>query len=254
MIGAGNMATRLAIAFHDKGIKILQVFGRTASSAKALAERVGADFSIKINQLNPGADIYIIAVNDDAVAQVASKLHLPGKVVAHTSGSVPMSALNASGARTGVFYPLQTMTRDKEVDFSKVPVCIESDEEEVRQTLLELARLISDNVHLINSEQRSRIHLAAVFVNNFSNHMMAIAEDMLDNQGLDFDILRPLIEETFHKILSASPSNVQTGPAMRDDRQVMEKHLALLSGKERDIYKMLTESIQEFHNIRGAKT
>lgn len=246
-IGAGNVATHLALAFHKKGYIISQVYSRRISTASTLAKSLKCTYTDAISAIDTTADIYIIAVKDDAVSEIADTLRLKNKIVVHTSGSVPMDVLKPVSKNYGVFYPLQTFSKNKKVNFTNVPVCIESANASTLESLISLARSISDNVQKINSEQRKVIHLAAVFACNFSNHLYAIADNILIANELSLDILKPLIEETATKIMYNAPASVQTGPAIRKDKETINSHLQLLQGNKeyQRLYQLLSKSIIE---------
>lgn len=246
-IGAGNVATHLALALHKKGYIISQVYSRHLSTASPLAKALKCAYTDVIAAIDTTADIYIIAVKDDAVSAIANTLRLKNKIVVHTSGSVPMDALKSVSKNYGVFYPLQTFSKNKKINFNNVPVCIEAINLPTLKNLSTLAQSISDNVQKINSEQRKVIHLAAVFACNFSNHLYAIADNILTANKLSLDILKPLIEETATKIMYNTPADVQTGPAVRNDKETMNSHLQLLQGNKeyQRLYQLLSKSIIE---------
>lgn len=246
LIGAGNVAHQLGRAFKRSENKLLMVIDRTEEKAERLAFELGCRYSSDLSNIPENADIVIMAVKDDAIPIVAKQLFCPGKTVAHTSGSVPLEALGDCSDRLGVFYPLQTLHRDVAVDMRQVPFCIEGNSNWNQGMLMELARSISDNVQVVDSEQRKVVHLAAVFANNFSNHCYAMAEAILNKADVPLDILRPLILKTAENIRTARPADVQTGPAKRGDAQVMAEHLALLgeiAPELAPIYAALSESI-----------
>ena len=250
-IGAGNVATNLAIAFHNKGKKILQIISRDVEHAKLLADNVSANYSIILDEINPNADLYIISINDDAIENIASSLKIKSRLIVHTSGSLDMNVLLNASTNCGVFYPLQTFSKDTIVDFNNIPFCIEANTSENKKELTELAQILSNDVRQINSEERKIIHLAAVFANNFSNYMYLIADELLSIHNLSFDILKPLINQTAFKVNSQIPENTQTGPAKRNDLELIEKHLTLLKETPEyyEIYKVITNCIvNKFHN------
>lgn len=239
IIGSGNVATHLIKAFHKSNeVKVIQLFNRNSISIEGIPATNNYD------ELSL-ADLYLIAVSDDAIGKVSHKLPFEGRLVAHTSGSVTLEELSA-GNRRGVFYPLQTFSKDKEVDFSKVPLCIEAENDEDLAVLEQVAGSISQQVHPVNSAQRRSLHLAAVFVNNFVNHLYAIGDDICREHELPFDLLKPLIAETAKKIETMSPAKAQTGPAKRNDQTTIQKHLGQLNDNAmyKDIYELLTRSIQ----------
>ena len=246
LIGAGNVATHLGTALQRAGFEIRSVFSRTSSSAQKLAQQLGTSHTTSLNDL-PSADIYLIAVKDDALPEVAKELKVANGIVAHTCGSVDMSVLKDSAASYGVLYPLQTFSRNRAIDVSQVPFCIEGNDAAAASQLESLARALSSNVHFADSEQRRVLHLAAVFACNFVNHMYAIAGDVLEKKNIPFDVLLPLIRETAAKVKDHSPREAQTGPAVRGDGTIMQKHIDLLADDEtaQAIYKLISYSIGE---------
>jgi len=247
IIGSGNVATHLGLALYDAGYKITQVYSPTKKSAAVLAQKVNATPINDLKKLDLTASVYIIAVKDDAISSLASHLKLKDKIVVHTSGSVGIEVLRNVSKNYGVFYPLQTFSKRKKIDFRTVPLCIEASNKSTALSLQYFAKSISAHVQKVSSDQRKVIHLAAVFACNFSNHMYAIADNILKQHKLSLDLLKPLIDETAHKIKNDSPVKMQTGPAIRGDKKTMEAHLKLLKGdkKVKEIYKMVSESIKE---------
>lgn len=245
LIGAGNVATHLGKGLKNAGHTIVQVYSHTQAHAQELAAQLGAQHTISIHDLAP-ADIYLVAVKDDAVSEIAKQLKLEG-IVAHTSGSLDMSILKSISGRHGVIYPLQTFSRNKNLELSNIPFCIEASDKSTEEALAALARSLSGNIHFISSERRRTLHLAAVFASNFTNHMYTIAGDVLEKQDIPFNILLPLIEETASKVRSNSPRDAQTGPAKRLDQTIMAKHIDMLRTDDtlQAIYKLLSYSIQE---------
>lgn len=187
-------------------------------------------------------DVAIIAVTDDAIAEVSK--YIESELVVHTSGSTHINVLKNKN-RKGVFYPLQSFTKGKTVDFSKIPICAEARTEKDEKTLGSLASRLRSGFYNIGSEERKYIHVAAVFVNNFTNHMYKTAWDIFGEHHIPFNILRPLIEETIEKIDRLSPDEAQTGPAIRNDQKTIENHLTLLNASQKELYKAITESIQK---------
>ncbi|QEE50573.1 DUF2520 domain-containing protein [Flavobacterium alkalisoli] len=247
VIGSGNVAQHLIAVFKEaKGVELVQVFARNPEKLTHLLEpQKVTDSADSIKE----ADIYIISVTDDAIAQVSSSLPFSGKLVVHTSGSVAMEQLDSKNRR-GVFYPLQTFSKNKEVDFSIIPLCLESERNEDYHILEQLANQITKSVYNISSQQRKALHVAAVFVSNFANHMYAIGSDICQQNDIPFDILKPLILETADKILYLDPVKAQTGPAVRNDRQTIEKHLDFITDeKQKEIYKLITQSIQNVKKL-----
>lgn len=249
LIGAGNVAASLSFTLRKAGHTIVQVYSKHMSSAVALSKSLKCAYTDSLKAIDKTADIYIIAVKDDAIIEVAKQLKLKDKIVVHTSGSVELNVLKPVSKNYGVFYPLQTFSKTKKVNFKGVPVCLEASNGVTLNTLISLAEGISDKVQKINSEQRRIIHLAAVFACNFSNHLYVIAENILMFNGLSLDILKPLIEETAKKIKYASPSQVQTGPAIRNDKRTMDNHLKMLKYNKsyQHLYKLLSKSIMDLN-------
>lgn len=243
ILGTGNVATHLIKAFENAtNMEVVQVFNRNSSGFDELPFK--GNTTTEINSLM-NADCYIIAVPDDAVQTLSASIPFENRLVVHTSGSVSVSELDSKNRR-GVFYPLQTFSKEREVDFSEIPVCIEAESAADLKVLNELALLVTNSVFEVNSEKRKQLHLAAVFVCNFVNHLYHIGFDLSENNGISFAILKPLIKETASKIEHASPEAMQTGPAKRNDVKTIEKHLHLLDQPlQKEIYKLLSQSIQE---------
>ncbi len=248
-IGAGNLATNLAEAFHDQHIKIAQIYSRTEDSAKTLAKAVEADYTTELEKVINDADIYIVALKDDTLVELMPQI-IAGKenaLMAHTSGSLPLNIWPESVKRKGVFYPLQTFSKQRKVDFQNIPTFIESNNSADNKLLKELASSVTNNVSELSSEKRRQIHLAAVFACNFTNHMYALAEKLLQQYGMPFNYMLPLIEETERKAQVLSPKEAQTGPAVRYDEKIINKHLELLSNEPemQEIYKLISKSIHK---------
>ncbi len=241
VLGTGNVALHLCNAFLAVDtLKLVQVYGRN----KETLQRFNAFANTTSNPDEiEEADIYLIAVNDDAISQVSKLLITKKGIVVHTSGAIAMHVIQSE--KRGVFYPLQTFTKSKEVDFSTIPICIEAESPQLLETLKILAKAISEKVHEINSEQRKKLHLAAVFVNNFTNYLYGVGETICLEEGLPFDLLKPLILETAEKVQTLSPKEAQTGPAKRHDEKSMESHLKLLNKEHIALYKLLSEAIKQ---------
>lgn len=247
IIGSGNLAEALARAVAESDLELLQIFARNAERGRTVAGQAGCDWSSDPEALRRDADIYLIAVSDRAVAEVASALPIPASAaVAHTAGSVPLGAIPEGFARRAVFYPIQTFTKGRRVDFSEIPVFLETADPGFRPELEAFARKLSRTVIWADSAQRGKVHLAAVFACNFANHMYALGEEVVRSAGLDFAVLKPLIAETAAKACDArSPRDVQTGPAVRNDIPTQERHLALLDGNPtlQEIYTQISQEI-----------
>jgi predicted short-subunit dehydrogenase-like oxidoreductase (DUF2520 family) len=248
IIGAGNVAWHLGIALKDKKIDFLQVLARTIEPAKELAGILNADYTMDFDKINVHADLYIISVTDDAIDEIIKKLYLQRQLVVHTAGSIPMSVFNGRFENYGVFYPLQTFTKGREIHFEKVPVCIEANAQDNMNKLVQLAKLISQTVLIMDSEKRAKLHLAAVFACNFTNYMYSIADRILKKQGIDFSILHPLIIETALKAAEMKPAEAQTGPAVRNNRMLMDKQMKMLENDSaaREIYEILSDNIRKY--------
>ncbi|WP_037321384.1 Rossmann-like and DUF2520 domain-containing protein [Salegentibacter sp. Hel_I_6] len=244
ILGAGNVAFHLFKAFSKaKNIKVTQVYNHRDESLEYFSKFT--ETSTEIRNLKSG-DFYILALKDDVIPEIAQDLKSKNGIVLHTSGAVSLNSLECL-TNLGVFYPLQTFSKNKAVDFSEIPVCIEANSIENLERIKALASAITRDIREINSEQRKALHLAAVFVNNFSNHLYSIGAEICKTNQVDFSILKPLIKETASKMESLSPKDAQTGPALRNDQKTIETHLKLLSKKDKDIYSLLTQSIQDFH-------
>jgi predicted short-subunit dehydrogenase-like oxidoreductase (DUF2520 family) len=246
IIGTGNTATVLGKKLQAAGHRIVQIFGRDASSASKLAYEFDTESTNYWSVIRKDADVYLIAVSDDAVKDVAKHVRVPGKVVAHTAASVNKDVLKTMSHHYGVFYPLQSLRKERD-DLPDMPIFIDANDEVARNKLEQLARSISrENVTEANDNERMKMHLAAVMVSNFTNHLYQLAEGYCKQEGIDFRKLIPLIEETAFRIKTVPPSAAQTGPAIRYDEPTIKKHLALLEKypRIRRIYELMTESIQ----------
>lgn len=247
LLGAGNLATHLAKAFYWKGFRILQIYSRTEHSARTLAESVEAEYTTDLATVKHHARLYVVALKDAAFlplipAMVAGR----GQAVwIHTAGSLPMDVWKGHVERYGVFYPLQTFSKQREVDFAEIPVFVEGCDAEITDFLKEVAAALSGKVYEVDSVQRERLHLAAVFACNFTNHLYALAARLLQQYRLPFSVLLPLIDETARKVHTLEPHLAQTGPAVRYDENIINHHLRMLSTEPRlqEIYRLLSSSI-----------
>jgi predicted short-subunit dehydrogenase-like oxidoreductase (DUF2520 family) len=248
IIGAGNVATHFAKAFVDAGKEIVQVFSRKLSRAEELASRCGAAAINEISEINQEVDLIVIAVSDDALVEVVNQMNIGNAIVVHTSGSVSMDVLGPFGNNIGVFYPLQTFSKDRAIRFNEVPLCLEAKLIENLELMKTLAISISNRIYFIDSVQRKKLHLAAVFACNFPNFLYSIAENYLKENGLSFDMMKPLIIETAEKAKAISPSKAQTGPAFRKDKKIIDKHIQMLSDNDdfREVYELLSKKIIGF--------
>jgi len=247
IIGSGNAAAVLGRVFKAAKHNIVQVYSRNAQAASALAYEWDTESTNYKSMVSRLGDVYIIAVNDDAIADVADDLFLPGKVVAHTAASVPAAALQKVTDHYGVFYPLQSL-RKEDISLPAIPVFYDGNTEKARRILESLALSIApEHTTQAGDDRRLKLHVAAVVVNNFANHLYALAEDYCKKEGLNFRELLPLIQETTDRLISTSPKDAQTGPALRQDTATISQHLALLEPypRLRKVYEQLTASIQQ---------
>lgn len=245
IIGSGNVAYHLAKAFRLKGIPLAQIFGRNREELGKISEELNIPFSTEYLQ---DADLYIICVSDNSVENVSQLITKKDCLVAHTSGSLPKEILTGE-YRKSSFYPLQTFSKSKELDYEKIPFFIEAENDQDQQLLIELASRISENVMGSSYEKRKYIHLTAVFACNFVNHLFARAKEISDSQEIPFDYFLPLINETVQKIYEIDPKSAQTGPAVRNDVRVLELHEQLLKDESLEIYKTMNHSIQKMYEL-----
>ncbi len=245
IVGSGKVATNLAVALKSIEKNILCIYSRNVENAKKLAERIDSSFTNNYCDIPDKADLYIISVKDSAIAQVVSEMKVQSGIVVHTSGSVNISVFNDKFSDFGVFYPLMHFSADKQVGFSEIPLCVEANNTSNLETIRRLALQLSHNVHTISSEQRMILHLSAVIASNFTNLNYVIAEDILKKNKLSFDLLRPIIIETANKACNDSPAKMQTGPAIREDTEVMKEHVRLLGDlpQYQKLYKLLSDII-----------
>ncbi|MEZ5008665.1 MAG: DUF2520 domain-containing protein [Chitinophagales bacterium] len=250
-IGSGNMATHLALALNEKDIDVVFIASRSLRNAEVLAQKLGAaatnDLSIVCNF---EVDLIIIAVNDQQIENVASQIKELVMPIVHTSGATPKSILSSHAAEFGVFYPLQTMTKFEAVDFSTLPICIDSNTPSFLHALENLAKLLTNKIYSVSDEQREWLHLSAVLLNNNINHLLARVNDLLADKKLPAEILQPLLKETIRKAALQHPKEIQTGPAIRNDENTKKRHLKLLEEWNDEsltnLYKAFWKSIQSY--------
>ena len=241
LIGSGNVATQLGLSLKENGFSIIQVWSKNIKNAKILANKINCEFTDSINKLKK-ADLFIVSIKDDEIENIVSKLN-DIKIV-HTSGTTSIRVFQKKFTHCGVFYPLQTFDKNIKIDFKKIPICIEASSKSFEKDILKLGNQISNNVILMDSITRKKLHIAAVFACNFSNHMYTLADKILAESKIKFDILIPLIEETVRKIKVHKPEKIQTGPAIRKDKDVLNNHIKMIKDKNRKlIYKLISESI-----------
>jgi len=246
-LGSGNVATHLSFALKKTGNDIIQVYSKTLENAELLASKVDADPIDDIKLINTNADLYIFSVKDDILPEIVEHMPETTGIWAHTAGSMPMYLFSAKRREGyGVVYPLQTFSKSREADFSNIPFFIEGDNPKTEHILVETAKSISGSVRLLGSEKRRYLHLAAVFANNFSNHMFTLASEILDQEGVSAEVLKPLISETVAKVMVMEPKKAQTGPAVRYDEKVIQKHLDLIQDNDtKKIYELISKSINK---------
>ena len=246
IIGSGNVAYHLAKAFPDRGIKISQIFGRNEKALHYISEELKIPYSTKFLEKS---DLYIIVVKDDAISEVSTLITDENSLVAHTSGSTSKNAL-IGNYRKASFYPLQTFSKEKKLDYSKIPFFIDADNEDDKETLKKLALKISKNVMLVNDEKRKYIHLTAIFACNFVNHLWARSKEIADSQDIPFEYFLPLIEETMDKIHYLSPKQAKKGPAVRNDEKSLKLHRELLTDEEQiKMYETINQSIKKMYEL-----
>ena len=245
-IGSGNVATHLALGFKKAGLNISEIYSPTTAHVGQLAKITGAKAVSKIADLVKNIDLYVICVPDDKVKTVFDQLPVVEGIIVHTSGITSIEVLKEA-KRYGVLYPLQTFSKNKELNLKDVPFCVEGNSIETSDKLIEFAKSLSRNVHLINSEERRYLHLTAVMVNNFTNHLYHVAEDILKSKEIDFELLLPLIKETAAKIERLEPGIAQTGPAKRNDKSTIDIHEEMLKHMPEydELYRLISKQIKK---------
>ena len=247
-IGSGNLAWHLAPALDNMGFVVNEVFSPNPRHAEELTDRLyQAEVKASLDFSTSNSSVFIIAASDDTIRAIAQEIVLPDDaILLHTSGSQPLNELQFSATpNLGVFYPLQTFSKSKKIDFKTVPIFIESSNVETETVMMVMAKSISQHVKKITSEERKALHLAAVFASNFTSHMLTLSKDILQQNSLDFDLLKPLITETINKSLSIGPEQAQTGPARRGELEILDKHLKFLQTDKAlaEIYKIISQHI-----------
>ena len=246
-IGAGNLATQLSKRMYSKGFDILQVYSYTNQSAEKLATELGCEWTNNLKELRTDADMYVFAVKDAVLIDTISMVEPNQGIWVHTAGSISQDVFKGCSEKYGVFYPLQTFSKERDVDFDRIPFFIESNSQETTDYLLEQAEKLSHKVFKADSDQRKQLHLAAVFACNFTNHMYAISQQILQEHNLHFDAIAPLIEETANKVQEISARQAQTGPAVRYDQNVMNNHIDMLKDETlKDIYRLVSKNIYNY--------
>jgi predicted short-subunit dehydrogenase-like oxidoreductase (DUF2520 family) len=247
IIGSGNLAWHLAPELENAGHRIVDIFSPNVRNAKALQRRLyNAEINRSLDFSNSKANIYIICVSDRAIEKVAQEIALPeNAIIIHTSGSQSISQLGYTASQhLGVFYPLQTFTKNKRITFEDIPILIETENQFTSKILNRLAKSLSKKVVAVSSKDRMAIHVAAVFACNFTNHLFEISDQILRQHGFNFQMLQPLIAETVNKSLELGPAQAQTGPATREDMETLDNHMDFLQGSEyQAVYKLITDLI-----------
>lgn len=247
-IGAGNVASHLSVALKNKGHEIIQVFSRTQQSAEMLATKLNTSFTTDFNTIK-SADIYIYTISDSALTTVVKNMPHTQGIHVHTAGSVPISVFGDKFEKNGVFYPLQTFSKDKQVSFDTVPLFIEGSDADVKSKLMQLGSEISNFCYEADSVKRMKMHISAVFACNFTNYFYLVAQQLIENEGIPFEVLKPLIAETASKLKDLSPHEAQTGPARRNDQITIEKHLAEIEDTDlKKLYSEISNLISKIYN------
>lgn len=245
-IGAGNLATRLSLAMQRVGMQIGQVYSHTPENARQLAVKLGCPWTTDLSALQSDADMYVFSLKDTVLADVIAQVKPNNGLWIHTAGSMPMDVFEGYTARYGVLYPLQTFSKGREVSFDVIPIFLEANTKKDADYLKKIASALSENVRFMSSEKRRSLHLAAVFACNFTNHIYALSYKLLEQEEIPADVLLPLIDETTAKIHTMPPAAAQTGPAIRYDENVINKHLAMLDDPDmKEIYQLLSRSIHK---------
>lgn len=247
IIGAGNVAWHMSQALEDAGHHIHEIYARDPRKANALTGKLySAEIAPTLDFADSEASIFIVAVSDDAIDDIASEIILPANAtLVHTSGSCPMDVFSNIANHYGVFYPFQSFNKARKVNFKEIPILIEASDKGTGKYLQKLGGTISTKVEMMNGEKRRALHLSAVFASNFTNHLLSIAKQVATSKKINFELLEPLIIETVNKSLELGPEKAQTGPAARGDLKILDQHLALLEDNPsvREIYKMLSQDI-----------
>lgn len=248
-IGAGHLATHLAIELSRHSFNILQIYSRTDSSATELAQKVNAKATSNIKKVVIDADIYIFSVKDSILPELLAKIPSNKGLWIHTAGSIPLDIFKEYNNRHGVLYPFQTFTKDRDLDFSIIPLFLEANSESDLKILFKIAEQISNKVYSLSSEKRQYLHLTGVFACNFVNHMYSVSHSILEKEGIPFEIVLPLIDETAAKVHNLLPQRAQTGPAIRYDQNVINKHIELIEDPDlKEMYSLISRNIYKTNN------
>jgi len=251
IIGAGKLAWNLGMSLRSSGIRIVQIVSRSLTSSEILASKLECNAGTIYDKTFARADIFIISASDDSINEIVNTLDFGSNLVVHTAGSVDINVFSGRARFYGVLYPLQTFSKGRKSNFRNIPIFIEGNNSESLDKIRKLAEILSETVINSDSEMRSKVHLAAVFACNFVNYMYVLAEETIKDRDINFEFLKPLILETAFKAVEKGPAQSQTGPAIRGDKRILEKHMKMLEDKPAmlEIYKMLSENISYFcHN------
>ena len=241
LIGSGNIATHLALNIDKEKYHIVQVFGRSKENTESLAKKINSDWTIDVSKIEK-ADITIIAIKDDSIKNILKSL--PNNATVHTSGSTSIDVFKGYFEDYGVLYPLQTFNKDVDLNLKEVPFFIEANNQKFEKDLNELSNSFSKKTYLINSHKRKQLHIAAVFSCNFSNHMFVIAKNLVEKENINYSVLLPLIKQTLSKLENLNPQNTQTGPAIRNDKIIINEHInSIKEDNLKEIYSLISQNI-----------
>ncbi|MDB9775290.1 DUF2520 domain-containing protein [Vicingaceae bacterium] len=246
LIGAGNVATNLGAALKAKGHIIHQVFSRSHQNAMILGHTMNCDFTTRLADLNDKTDFIIVAVHDDSINDILGQLKIKDKLIVHTSGTTSLKVFEDNKYKQyGIFYPLQTFSKHDVESLLPIPISVEAPKKKVESDLIEIASSISKKVFLLDSEKRKALHVAAVFANNFSNYMFQISHQILEQENISFELIKPLIKRTVEKLEGNTPYESQTGPAVRNDQKIISNHIEFLKDNKefQQVYALLSESL-----------
>lgn len=247
IVGTGNVATQLAMGLEHQDFTVDEVYGRNTQSLKQLVQRLYVSESkTDLDFSESEASLIFICVSDVAIAEVAKEIQIPQNcILVHTSGSMPLDLLSKYHDRVGVFYPLQSISKHKTVDWSQVPIIVHAEDPTTLKVLKKVASVLSKEVYVYDDAQRKALHLAAVFGSNFTNHLLKIVKDISEAEGLDFHMFRSLVQNTVEKAFDIGPEQGQTGPAIRNDKPTMQKHMDMLEGSQdlERIYELMSKHI-----------
>ncbi|KAA3646942.1 MAG: DUF2520 domain-containing protein [Bacteroidetes bacterium] len=246
IIGAGNVGHNFGKAFRQAGYVINEIYSRTQSSALLLSQTLNCDYTTDLKSIKSNTDLIILAINDDALETVINQIKIKDKIIVHSSGSTPLSLFNDKGFKQyGIFYPVQSFSKNETESLENIPICVEGNNDNTENLLYSFAKSVSTKVYAMDSKKRKALHVAAVFANNFTNHMFHIADDLLKQNKISFEIIRPLLEKTAGKLKTETPLGAQTGPAVRNDLKVIESHMEYLKNQKdyQELYGLITANI-----------